>query len=441
MQSRLAPPPPPHTPTLLRIEMIVAGMIALTLALLLWQHFGMVKVMEFSAASGRQVEAGDDRIQQGDSVATLTRRADALVLDCALRTTYVWPYCRILFTLSRQADGADLSAFDAITIDLSHQGPGRPDLRLSLRNFERGLSIADELMSQKIVEAHIAAPAQGIVTIPVNVLRTAPWWIEMRQVPLAHTNVRIDNVTAIDLAIGSNDSAGRHRLELRSLKFHGKWISQTYLLSLLVGAWMVAALARMVYTVRHYRRQLRIGATRLAMLSQINSALELEASELAGQVYTDSLTGALNREGLRDALMGKLAAASPAQQPMAVVFVDLDHFKQINDTHGHGAGDEVLRLFTAAVRRDMRASDKLVRWGGEEFLIVCPGTGATEAHALANKLRNTIFGHAWPFGLRVTASFGVTALHPGEEIGEAIKRADGALYQAKAKGRDCVQLA
>lgn len=429
----------PHA--LPRIEMVVAGLIVVTVTLLVWQHFGMERVLEFSAASGRKVDVVDDRIQQGGSMATLTRRPDALVMDCELRTTYQWPYCRYLFPLSVDASGVDLSAFDAISVDLSYEGPGKHPVRMSLRNAEPDLSSPDDYMSQKVVETQFDVPARGLVQFPVKVLRTAPWWIDMRHVPLPRTDMRIDNVTSIDLSIGANDSPGHHRITLRSLKFHGKLISQNHLLMLLIGTWTCAALAWLTFALRHYRTQLKRSTTRLALLSQINGALELEASELAGQAYTDSLTGALNREGLRDALMYKWRQTGPSQNAMAVVFVDLDHFKQINDTHGHAGGDEVLRAFVVAVHGEIRASDKLVRWGGEEFLIVCPHTGAAEAQALANKLREAFLGHLWPCGLRLTASFGVTALHHGEDIGEAIKRADGALYRAKANGRNRVEIA
>lgn len=421
--------------------MIVAGLIALTVALLVWQYFGMARVMEFSAVSGRQVEIVDDRIQQGDSVAVLIRAPDALVMDCDLRLTYDWPYCRMLFPLSANMNGVDLSGFDSMSVDLSYEGTGKHEVRMSMRNAEPGLSTLDDFMSQKVVEVHFEVPAQGIVTIPVKILRTSPWWIEMRKVPMARTDPRIDNVTAIDLAIGANDVAGHRRLVLRSLKFHGKLISQNQLLLILVGTWVMAALAWLAYTLRHYRTQLGTSTRRLAVLSQINGALAHEAGVLADQARTDSLTGALNREGLRDALMDKWRHPARSHRTMAVVFIDLDHFKRINDTHGHAAGDDVLRDFAATVHGVIRSGDKLVRWGGEEFLVVCPGTGAAEAQALANQLREALHSRAWPCGLRLTASFGVTALHHGEDIDAAIKRADGALYRAKSNGRDCVQMA
>ncbi|WP_229458941.1 GGDEF domain-containing protein [Massilia glaciei] len=141
---------------------------------------------------------------------------------------------------------------------------------------------------------------------------------------------------------------------------------------------------------------------------------------------------------MRDGLLNKWRYRGPHSDLMAVVFIDLDHFKRVNDTHGHATGDEVLRAFAMSVQRAIRTTDKLVRWGGEEFLIVCLGTSGTEAHGLAEKLRAAMPNQIWPCGQQMTASFGVTALQPGEDIGEAIKRADSALYGAKANGRNCV---
>jgi diguanylate cyclase (GGDEF)-like protein len=430
----------PSPRALPRIEMVVACLIVFTVILLAWQYFGMERVLEFSNASGRDVIVYDDRVQQGHTVATLTRKPGALVMDCDIHPDVEWPYCILMFPLTQDSKGMDLSEFETITVDMSTYGPDR-HVRFNIRNFEPGLSIPNEHMSQKVIETSFKAPEKGILTIPVKVLRTAPWWLESRKVPLLQSDVRIDNVTSIDFSIGSRDKPGMHRMELRSLKFHGKWISQNQLLLILIAVWVSVAMAWLAFALFHYRTQLGRSTTRLALLSRINRALELEANELAGQVYNDSLTGALNREGLRDTLLNKWQQPGIADNPIAVVFVDLDHFKQVNDTHGHSVGDDVLRSFAAAVQKEIRASDKLVRWGGEEFLIVCPCTGADEAQGLADKLRRSVHDHVWPCGLRLTASFGVTSLHTGEDFGDAIKRADGALYQAKSNGRNCVQLA
>jgi diguanylate cyclase (GGDEF)-like protein len=123
---------------------------------------------------------------------------------------------------------------------------------------------------------------------------------------------------------------------------------------------------------------------------------------------------------------------------MAVIFIDIDHFKSINDTHGHDVGDDVLRKFASVIASGIRSSDRLVRWGGEEFLIVCPGTNVHQGRTLAENLRRTLHQQAWPAGLRVTASFGVAQHHERDAVGVVIKHADEALYRAKRGGRDRV---
>ncbi|CAN7242479.1 GGDEF domain-containing protein [Pseudoduganella sp. LjRoot289] len=417
------------------------GLIVLTISLLVWQHFGMERVMIFSSASGRAVETIDDRDEQGDSVASVTRRPDALVMDCELRKSLTYPYCLLVFPLSRSDAGVDMSEFDFITVDMSYEGPSTPEIGLTLWNFESGLSKVGDTRTHKVIEVQFEVPAQGTVHIPIKVLNIAPWWLKKMKVPMQRSDVRIDNVTGIVLGIGSGYATGHHRLVLRSLKFHGKLISQNRLLMMLVCGWILAALSWLAYSLLLYRAKLGTSTARLALLSQLNSALELEASELADRAFTDELTGALNRKGLRDALMNKWRKADTADDAMAVVFVDIDHFKSVNDTYGHDVGDQVLRAFAAAVQREIRASDKLVRWGGEEFLIVCLSCGAAEAQGLADKLRRAMHHQIWPCGMHLTASFGVTALGEGEDIGDTIKRADAALYQAKSEGRDCVKLA
>jgi diguanylate cyclase (GGDEF)-like protein len=183
------------------------------------------------------------------------------------------------------------------------------------------------------------------------------------------------------------------------------------------------------------RTQLQESKAAIALLREVNKALELEARDLAGQVHIDPLTGVLNRQGLRAALM---STSSLLSEPMAVIFIDIDHFKSINDTHGHGVGDDVLRKFANVIASGIRSSDRLVRWGGEEFLIVCPMTNVYQGRILADNLRHALHQHMWPADLRVTASFGVAQHHQQDEVGVVIKHADEALYRAKQTGRDRV---
>ena len=431
----------PSSRSLKFMHCTVGALMLLTVVLLVWHHFGMTRIYELGGASAVAAETRDDRGDGGASVATLAKVNGTLVLNCKLRKQFAWPYCGIHFLTGAGANGVDLSGFDTMTVDVAYTGPGPHLLRAYIRNYEPAISNLKDWQSQKVNEIEFAIPATGRVTIPMKLLRTAAWWNSAQKTPLIHTDVRVDNVTAVELSTGSLNAMGAHQIRLKTLRFHGKWISQTHLLMSLVGAWFLCGVMWPVMGLVHYRTQLSSSKARLASLTGINRALQLEAKELAGQAYTDPLTGALNRQGLRDLLMKQWKTPGLLGDPSSVMFVDLDHFKRVNDGHGHGAGDEVLRSFAAMVQSEIRQTDKLVRWGGEEFLILCPGADAGQAQRLAKKLRLLMCAHVWPCALSVTASFGVTSISDGEDIGEAIQRADAALYLAKANGRNRVELA
>jgi diguanylate cyclase (GGDEF)-like protein len=410
-------------------------LLALTVVLIVWHHYGMERVVELSAASKVGVEALGDQTNGGTSVATLERKDGALRMRCRLTHQIDWPACRYLFLTTHDTRGIDLSEFESVSIDVGYEGPGPHELRLMLTNFEPGISTLGDWMSQKINEVDFKVMQRATIRVPLNVFHVASWWIDFKQIPLEKSGVRLDNVTRVELMTGAANAVGEHVIELHAIRFHGKWISQGRLYMMLMGAWLLCAVGWPLMASLQLRRQLRQSSKRLTLLSELNRALQLEARELVEQANTDPLTGALNRQGLRAALMSTPAILAV---PMSVVFTDIDHFKHINDEHGHDVGDLVLRQFAEVITAGIRSSDRLVRWGGEEFLIICSGTSAEQARVLAEKLRAGLKTACWARGIDITASFGVAELTPHDDIGDAIKRADAALYAAKDGGRDQV---
>jgi diguanylate cyclase (GGDEF)-like protein/hemerythrin-like metal-binding protein len=122
--------------------------------------------------------------------------------------------------------------------------------------------------------------------------------------------------------------------------------------------------------------------------------------------------------------------------PLSLILFDLDKFKLVNDTFGHGVGDAVLKSVSETVQAQLRVSDALVRWGGEEFLVLAPATTLAGATMLAEKIRQAVETQAMPQVGRVTISLGVAQRQSGEELDPWIARADGALYRAKERGRN-----
>ena len=166
--------------------------------------------------------------------------------------------------------------------------------------------------------------------------------------------------------------------------------------------------------------------------------LQTDLSETTRLATLDFLTGVSNRR-LETRLQHELELYRRYGTPVAVILFDIDHFKTFNDTHGHVAGDEVLKTVAEAVQHELRPTDAFGRWGGEEFLVVAAHTDARQATLLAERLRRLV--EAAEVGrARVTASFGVAMYHNDTRLGALIERADTALYDAKARGRNRVEL-
>ncbi|NMC48047.1 MAG: GGDEF domain-containing protein, partial [Desulfovibrio sp.] len=124
---------------------------------------------------------------------------------------------------------------------------------------------------------------------------------------------------------------------------------------------------------------------------------------------------------------------------VSLLMFDIDHFKIINDSRGHAAGDQILRAIAALAVRHVRSVDYVFRWGGEEFLILTPRTGLSEARAVADKLRDMAERHPFPDGVRLTMSLGVAEHAQGEALEDWLTRVDKAMYAAKRGGRNRVE--
>ncbi|WP_260855396.1 GGDEF domain-containing protein [Mesorhizobium amorphae] len=164
-------------------------------------------------------------------------------------------------------------------------------------------------------------------------------------------------------------------------------------------------------------------------------------ADLRHERAVDPLTGVLNRRGFDERAHELLADAR--NWPISLILVDIDHFKTINDTFGHPAGDAVLKAFGHLLHDAMRQVDVCGRLGGEEFAYLLPNCDAAGAHVFAQRLRENVRRNRFdglPQSHQLTASFGVASARHGEGLGEMTARADAALYRAKRQGRDRVEV-
>lgn len=180
-----------------------------------------------------------------------------------------------------------------------------------------------------------------------------------------------------------------------------------------------------------------------AMIARKRAAAGI--SELRSLAATDDLTGLANRRRFTAALDRAIADAGHLRGPLSIALLDVDHFKRVNDVHGHGAGDEVLRALARRLAAGTRKGDLLARIGGEEFALLMPRTGRFQAHAVCERLRRLVAaqGVALPSGATcaMTLSTGLAEFTDGATAESLMASADAALYQAKRSGRNVIRLA
>ncbi len=190
---------------------------------------------------------------------------------------------------------------------------------------------------------------------------------------------------------------------------------------------------------------------RRAFLRTVLQELTQQALSEANQrlhdlAHTDPLTGLGNRRHFEELSQRELAQAARYGQPLCVLMLDADHFKRINDGHGHDVGDEVLRRLASTLRAELREGDVLARFGGEEFAVLLPNTALAEAEQVAERLRAAVVRQCITLAsgaqVRFTISIGAAPFEGTPcDLGALLKAADTALYRAKAEGRDCVRVA
>lgn len=216
------------------------------------------------------------------------------------------------------------------------------------------------------------------------------------------------------------------------------WLRQGYTLDLTLEIlqWLLFAATAISFVVTG------LGVSDLRRsLTQKNRDLGDALLQVRDMAIRDELTGLYNRRHIMDVLSQQQALAEAGSYRFALCFVDLDHFKRINDRYGHGVGDAVLRRFGQLARQCLREADYIGRLGGEEFVLVVTQADLAGAARLAERLqqqfRHSLFDDLTP-GFGPTLSVGVAGYRPDEALSTTLARADACLYQAKAQGRDCI---
>ena len=398
-------------------------------------EFGPERRLDILSQAGIAARAQDDRSHGGHSVTTLLAAGDKPAIDCRLRAGYASPFCELILTLSAPERGMDLSHFDGVRVKLRVEGEAPQSWRLYLRNYDPAYSTVGDETSHKFNEVLFRPDDYGrIQDVPLKVFAPSSWWVQQYRIPLAQQGADLHHVYAIELATDDRMQPGDYRLILEKLEFYGRWGKPGDFYRQLLLGWLIYGI--LLFLTQYLLMGDKLRKAREARLAAeaLSQSLSEQYRRTEEEARYDPLTGALNRLG------GEKLLSELGEMPLSFIYIDIDHFKGVNDTHGHPMGDEVLKHMVSELLRHCDSLCRLVRWGGEEFVLVCLHHEQARAERLAERLRGALEAYReWPLGLRITASFGV-AERRGDPLELTLKRADEALYQAKERGRNRVEV-
>lgn len=348
-----------------------------------------------------------------------------LHLKCTFAQEASGASCGFTFELFEAKDmngGVDLSRYRNLNLSIRYIGSARY-LRVAIRNFDPKFSHPEDWNSTKfnalnLDPADLAKP----VAIDLHEFTVPEWWAAGYHLPRNLSQPDMSNAVGFSIYLQGEAAGSAHDIQVDKVEFSGDWISAEYWYLGILCAWMLA--------VASY------GSSQWLRLRRQHRELQGEKDKYQALSTIDGLTKVLNRHGIEQFI----ASLQGSNLPTSVIVIDLDHFKKINDHRGHYAGDRVLQNVGEILKSHTRSTDGLGRWGGEEFILVCPGATLSKAADLAEKLRQRILQTNFipEDPVSVTASFGVATSPAGGSFDAAFQQADQALYLAKNRGRNCV---
>ncbi|EWH08776.1 GGDEF family protein [Catenovulum agarivorans DS-2] len=381
-----------------------------------------------------QPVAIDDKPDGGISTSTTTSSQAGFHTNCTVRaSTAAHAYCGILIPLFNWGEERFVSTEDYqfLEMDFSYSASSIDSLAISLIN---------QRQTQGTQFIHYVYPQQGQqqIKLPLRQFMVPAWnAFDLYQAnkPFEHT---FTQANLLQVVTGDSKKDRQVTFDIHHIALTGKWLSQTQLFASILVVWGVILLTHLLLVTYNSVQQLQQQNRTNASLQKLNQHLKAQAVHFKNLAKYDELTGLLNRKGLNACYEQAIRAYFNKSQPYAMILLDIDHFKQINDSFGHDVGDDALRQVAKTVQFELREQDTLARWGGEELVIISPVENITSAARLAERIRRSIANAQILPSHKITASFGVAML-PNDDVEQWFKLADAALYRAKQKGRNRVE--
>lgn len=418
-------------------ELLYILLFTISIVLVVWQYFGMsiqVDVIKGISPS-MQPRVHSDLINGGKSRTSLSTRTGEVIIDCDIVLSDTFAFCGVEIPLVETGKpGIDMRKYNKVEVELEYLSEHNDTLLVYLMNeipLDGGVHYKSNLWP--------VSPDAGnnIFSLSSDKFFVPSWWIYQNSMNIEDVEPDIRNVTSLQITTGDNTDARSISLKIKRITFLGKWVSADDLYFFLLAAWLFLFSFHVTTAVRVLSDRFSETKKQNRKLLDLNRFLSIQKDQFETMAKTDKLTGALNRAGVRDDLQSVLKDYKNKAIPCALLAIDVDNFKEINDDYGHSTGDAVLKALVKLINSHTRQLDTFARWGGEEFILICPNTDIHAATNLAEILRSKIESAELIKERTITCSFGVATLQ-SDDIKAWFKRADEALYEAKKSGRNRV---
>ncbi|WP_027328319.1 GGDEF domain-containing protein [Marinimicrobium agarilyticum] len=364
---------------------------------------------------------------------------DAQRWRCEMDEVSSSPYCSIQIDVTDASNqGIDLSQFDTMTVWADYEGSAT-HLRIYLRNRHPNYYDPNNSITTKYNAVEVMADdlSSGLSVDMKQDFSVASWWLVAGGIPLVFSRPEFNEVSIVEVQTGSSVESGMHEIQLEKITWSGYVVEPTVLYQGVITTWTLLIVGMLIYRLLSMRSELGRQKKHQQELLAINRSLNLKSRRYEDMAKTDGLTGLSNRVGIRNILHRGMIDWRDRGADFSFIIIDLDNFKSINDTFGHDVGDKILKEASRVMLSRVRRTDALARWGGEEFVLVCPETTLDQALLVAENLRAELEASLEYRGTSITASFGVAAMSD-TDLDQLFKKADNALYRAKAQGRNRV---
>lgn len=391
-----------------------------------------VKSLQLYPSPGVAAHLFADSVESaGKSTARWVNRDDSHY-ECDIAYGVPYPYCGLVIKYKKtdsknyalpdyfefgDAASVDLSDYDGVYISMDYTGPSNA-LNFFVRNSETPPASFAEYDKVPYVLVEFD-PSKGEAFVDFTSMQIARWWADRYNPPQELRQPKFGHVFEMGIDLPAMPAEGSHKFKLNRILAKKSYFTQQQWMITLAG---LAGLCVLVFIVQ-------------AIQTYLARRFIQENQTLRNAMAVDPLTLCLNRLGLDAAIGGVFPLSKSAG--VFVMVLDLDHFKKINDSLGHAAGDEVLHKTAKVLAKELRSDDVFGRWGGEEFVIIS-SISRDNLNNLIGRLMQALHSiriEGAPENYRVSMSIGITEAQVGEDFEEVFKRADEAMYQVKQAGR------